>query len=198
MESNLTRLRKSMLEHDTGTITAFRSAEDCGKGPIITKKQNRARNMILLADIRKNKYVITKVKGRYIENYGSDNEIEVGEEVYFVNDLNDKGGLKKKLIELGEKFNQDSIMFIPKGATKGMLIGTNHCPNGHPGYHKIANLDHPIFGKKGEFMTKIRNRPFTLKQIKEEIMPPVTNMGRWGISILADKDWRTLAEELED
>ena len=179
-ESSLSRLRKHMLEHDTGTITVFRSAEDCGMGKKINIKQNRARNKILLATLRKNGFYITKVKGCFIENYGSDNEIEVGEEVYFANDLDDKGNLKIKLIELGEKFDQDSILFIPKGANDGMLIGTNHCPDGFPGYHKIVKLMYPVFGKKGELMTKIRNRPFVLKQIMEEIAPPATNMGKWG------------------
>ena len=197
-ESSLSRLRKHMIEHNTGTITAFRSAEDCGMGEKVTKNQNRARNKILLAGIRKNGYFVTKAKGSFIENYGSANEIEVGEEVYFANDLNDKGNLKNKLMELGEKFNQDSILFIPKGGEKGMLIGTNHCPDGYPGYHKVVKLMNPVFGKKGEFMTKMHNRPFVLKQITEEVAPPSTNMGRWGVSILADSNWREISKIMED
>ena len=97
-ESSLSRLRQHMLEHDTGTITAFRDAEDCGNGPNITKKQNKARNKILLANLRKEGYSVTKVKGGYIENYGTKDAKEVGEEVFFVVDINDKGNLKNKLM----------------------------------------------------------------------------------------------------
>lgn len=197
-ESSLSRLRSHMLEHDSGTITVFRSAEDCGRGEKITKKQNKARNKILLANLRKEGYSITKVKGASIENYGTEDAREVGEEVFFVVDINDKGNLKKKLMQLGEEFEQDSILFIPKGAEKGMLIGTNHCPNGYPGYHKIETLKHPIFGKSGEFMTRVNGRPFVLDNITEEVLNLNTNNAKWGNSILANKDWKKLAEEIED
>jgi hypothetical protein len=196
-ESSLSRLRQHMLEHDTGTITAFRDAEDCGNGPNITKKQNKARNKILLANLRKEGYSVTKVKGSYIENYGTNDAKEVGEEVFFVVDIKDKGNLKNKLMKLGEEFEQDSIMFISKGADMGMLIGTNHCPNGYPGYHKVEKLKNPIFGQSGEFMTRVNGRPFVLKNISEEVEPLSSNMGRWGNSILANKDWKLLSEEME-
>lgn len=197
-ESSLSRLRQHMLEHDSGTITAFRSAEDCGRGEKITKKQNRARNKVLLANLRKEGYSITKVKGSYIENYGTKNAEEIGEEVFFVVDINDKGNLKSKLVELGEEFEQDSVMFIPKGGKEGMLIGTNDCPDGYPGYRKVKKLKNPVFGEEGEFMTKIRGRPFVLNPKIEEVLPLNSNMSKYGNSILAREHWKQLAEEMEE
>ena len=193
-ESSLSRLRKHMLEHDSGTITAFRSAEDCGRGKELTKKENKARNKVLLANLRKEGYGITKVKGSYIENYGSADAQEVGEEVFFVVDINDKGNLRQKLMQLGEKFEQDSILFIPAGAEEGQLIGTNDCPDSYPGYRRVEKLSNPVFGKQGEFMTKVRGRPFILESEISDVLPLLSNMGKWGNAILADKDWRELVE----
>ena len=65
-ESSLSRLRKHMIEHNTGTITAFRSAEDCGMGEKVTKNQNRARNKILLAGIRKNGHALIYQNGEVL------------------------------------------------------------------------------------------------------------------------------------
>jgi len=193
-ESGLSRLREHMLKHDSGTITAFRSAEDCGEGESLSKKNNKARNKVLLANLRKEGYGITKVKGSYIENYGSEDAQEVGEEVFFVVDINDKGNLRQKLMELGEKFEQDSILYIPAGAKEGQLIGTNNCPDGYPGYHRVENLSNPVFGKSGEFMTKVRGRPFILESVINNVPPLNSNMSKWGNSILADKDWREIIE----
>ena len=46
-ESSLSRLLSHMSNHDTGTITAFRYATDCGEGDVYTKKQNLQRNKSL-------------------------------------------------------------------------------------------------------------------------------------------------------
>ena len=39
-ESGLSRIWKHMSEHDTGTISAFRYARDCGLGKRYTKNEN--------------------------------------------------------------------------------------------------------------------------------------------------------------
>jgi len=64
------------------------------------------------------KYDVVRVQGKYIENYGKPDAVEVGENVFFVIDAYDKGELLKDFRELGEKFQQDSILFIPKGGNK--------------------------------------------------------------------------------
>tara|TARA_Y100000004_G_scaffold70980_1_gene79804 strand:- start:42 stop:677 length:636 start_codon:yes stop_codon:yes gene_type:complete len=159
-ESGLSRVYRHTREHDYGLITAFRYAPDCGEGTPYTKRENMQRNTSLLAKLRAEGYSVTKIKGSYIENYGDKSlEREVGENSFLVIDINDKGNLKKTLMKLGEEFEQDSIIFGLKGS-RADLIGTNKCPKGYPGYHKIDPQGGALFGKTGEFMSRVKGRPF--------------------------------------
>lgn len=169
-ESGLSRIYKHTLWHDYGTITAFRYAPDCGEGTPYTKKENLQRNASLVAKLRAEGYSVTKIKGSYIENYGTDDEKEVGENSFIVIDIADKGNLKKTLMKLGEEFEQDSIIFGEAGGPAS-LIGTNRCPKGYPGYHKVARQGGALFGKTGEFMSRVKGRPFVFAEentIEEE------------------------------
>lgn len=187
-ERGVSRVWRHMQEHDTGTITAFRYAKDCGEGDVYTKSQNKGRNKQLLAKLMSKGYSVTAVQGKYIENFGTKDAREVGENVFLVVDIKDGGSLKSDLRKFGEEFDQDSILFIPKGGKSGSLIGTNKCPNGYPGYGKVVNLKNPVFGASGEFMTKVGGRPFILKEDIEQIYPPGNNMGMWAMSIEAKKE----------
>ena len=71
---------------------------------------------------------------------------------------------------MGEEFEQDSIIFGNAGKS-GVLIGTNKCPDGYPGYGKKLPQGGAIFGEKGEFMSRVKGRPFIFadKNIKESI-----------------------------
>jgi len=197
-ESSLSRIWRHIQKHDSGTITAFRDKRDCGDGESYTKGENKARNKVLLASLLKKGYSVTKAKGTYIENYKSPNEKEVGENVFIVIDINDKGDLKETLKKLGKEYEQDSILFIPKGGKEGFLIGTNKCEYGFPGYGKINKLKNPIFGKKGEFFTRINGRPFILKENIQNIPFPNSNMGRYSISILSERGWESHYDENKD
>ena len=194
-ESSLSRVWGHMQEHDSGTITAFRDARKCGDGKSYTKGENKARNKILLASLLSKKFSVTKVKGSYIENYGSKNEKQVGEEVFLVVDINDTGNLKKTLKKLGEEYEQDSILFIPKGGKEGFLIGTNSCPDGFPGYGKIHKFSNPIFGQSGQMSTKVNGRPFILKEDFHHVRRPTNNMGKWAMDALVNGGWKKYYEE---
>jgi hypothetical protein len=166
-ESSLSRIYSQVIKHNSGTISAFRSAKDCNNGDIYTTKENKDNSAILKAKLLKKGYGVTKIKGTYIENYKSDNEIEVQEDSYMVIDLSDKGTLKKDLIELGTLFEQDSITYQEKDGNY-YLISTNECPEGYPGFGKIGKelkLGKTIYGKKGEFHSKINGRPFVFENI---------------------------------
>jgi len=167
-ESSLSRIYAHTRKHDFGTITAFRSARDCGNGEKYTKAENLKRNKSLLAKLRAKGYGVTKIKGSYIENYGSKNAKEVGENSFFVVDLKDSGNLKKDLLALGEEFEQDSIIY-GKADSAGVLIGTNNCPDGYPGYRKEVSQGGAIFGKTGQFMSRIKGRPFVFAESVEII-----------------------------
>lgn len=194
-EASLSRTYRLLQEHDGGLLTAFRYAEECGTGEQLTRMQNMQRNRSLGGKLRAAGYGYTTVKGAYIENYGSPNAREVGEQSFLVVDAQDKGTLKRTLMQLGEEFEQDSILFIPAGGQKGTLIGTNHCPDSYPGPGKSLTLGNPIFGRGGEFMTRVKGRPFILGECVNYVSPPNTMNAKRSMSILAKKDWRTITEE---
>jgi len=197
-ENSLSKVWNHMQKHDSGTITAFRDARECGDGQPYTKGENKARNKVLLASLLSKKFSITKVKGSYIENYGSKNEKQVGEDVFLVVDINDTGNLKKTLKKLGAEYEQDSILFIPKGGKEGILIGTNTCPDGFPGYGKIRKFGNPIFGKDGQMSTKVNGRPFILKEDFQHVKRPTNNMGKWAMNALVKGGWKKYYEENSD
>lgn len=193
-ESSLSRIWQHIQDYDTGIITAYRDARDCGKGDKYTKKEKQQRNKSLLAKLQNKRYDVTSLKGSYIENYKTKDAKEVGEHVFFVVDSKDKGDLKKDLKYWGEEFEQDSILYIPKGGENGFLIGTNHCPNGYPGYGVIKKLNNPIFGESGEFFTRVKGRPFVFYESKEieHFILPEGFFGRLGCKVIADTFWGEL------
>ena len=166
-ESSLSRIYKHSKEHDTGTISAFRFATDCGDGIEYSKKDNLKRSSKLKAQLLKLGYGVTKVDGAYIENFGKSNAREVKEDSYLVVDIKDTGKLKENLINLGIEYEQDSITYSkPNGDY--YLISSNTCPNGYPGNGEIGKeikLGKSLFGKDGEFHSKIRGRPFVFESI---------------------------------
>jgi hypothetical protein len=180
-----------MQEHDAGTITAYRSQEFDKKGNNIvktyTKNENKQRNKALLAKLI-GKYSVTRVKGAYIENYGTSNAKEVGEAVFFVVDINNTGNLEKDLKKLGQLLNQDSILFIPKGTNSATLIGTKKDEFSdefaYPNFGQKIKMDNAIWGREGEFMTKKNGRPFLFEDSALEIEIKGF-FSRWGLSKLA-------------
>jgi len=171
-ESSLSRLWNKAKNHDFGTITAFRGARDCGQGEAYTKNENMKRNSSLKAKLLAKGYSVTPIDGSYIENYGSKNAKEVREKSFFVADDKNKGTLKTDLLALGLEFEQDSIIF-GKAGSEGVLYGTNKCPDAYPGYGKQVKQGGAIFGKDGEFLSRVRGRPFVFKEEvgDEETLP---------------------------
>jgi hypothetical protein len=166
-----------MINNDTGVITAFRNS--------YTRSENLQRNKALRAELMRH-YDVTALRGSYIENYGTPDAVEVGENVFFVVDSYGTGHLERDLRRLGERYEQDSILYVPKGAEEGYIIGTSkEAP--WPGYGTREKLGHPVFGKSGEFMTKVRGRPFVLESanpVESEHVKdyPRGFMGEWGRS----------------
>ena len=162
-ESSLSRLWAKTQQHDFGTITAFRYGRDCGNGERFTTAENLQRNSSLLNKLRSKGYSVTSIKGSYIENYGTSDAKEVSENSFFVVDMQDSGVLRQDLTALGEMFEQDSIIFGEK-ASKGVLIGTSHCPNSYPVYGVSDVQGGAIFGASGEFMSRVNGRPFIFNE----------------------------------
>jgi len=192
-ESSLSRLWKHNKEHDAGAITAFRKGPGDGEtGELYTKKENTQRNKSLLAKLKTKGYGVTKLHGSYPEGGKTTKEIS-----YFVVDLNDTGKLEKDLRKLGQNFEQDSVLFVPKGAiqndTKAYLIGTNKYDNNWLGFGKKEIFNKGKMGYSSPIYTsKVNGRPFIFEQVGETVHSPQTGFGCWSMNLIAEKHWKEI------
>jgi hypothetical protein len=189
-ESSLSRVYSMNEKYDCGAMTAFRSAQDCGDGQPYTKKDNKKRNKSLLSKLLSKGYSVTKLMGKYPEGGKESKEIS-----YFIVDIKNSGNLLNDMKKLGEEFEQDSILFIPKGTVnnndKAFLIGTNHCKNNFLGYGQKHLFDGGKFGKSSKIYTSyVNGRPFIFEEYGEKMSPPASGMGWWYLNIVAGKDWK--------
>ena len=195
-EAGLARVRQDMLDHDTAFITAYRgdyddtsmcvytppSQEELSENNKRTKKRkerdlswrykkagqkNRKNNRELSAYLLSQGYGVKSVQGSYIENFGSIDPEKIPREVkeasYFVTNLNDDPEFFEQIINLGKRYCQDSVVLVPKGE-EGYLYGTN---NTYPGLDEKETLGKFMGGETGEFMTRIKSRPFVMKEDEE-------------------------------
>jgi len=188
-ESSLSRLWRHNEKHDCGAMTAFRVAAECGGGEKYSKSDNAKRNKSLLAKIKSKGYGATTLKGRYPEGGKSVTEIS-----YFIVDLEDCGNLENDMKKFGEDFEQDSVLFVPKGAiqnkSKAHLIGTNHCKNNWLGYHKTETFNKGKMGYDSPIYTSyVNGRPFIFQEVGDEILNPGNGMGWRSLHSVADKHW---------
>jgi len=170
-ESSLSRIGSHVKKHDSGTISASRYAPDCGDGEKYSKSENVKRNSKLKSLLLAKGYGVTKVKGTYIENYGTKDARPVKETAFIVVDIKDSGNLYKDLVELGKYFEQDSITYSKPGINY-WLVSTNTCPNGYPGFGKMqvkVKLGKPMYSKTGEFYSTVNGRPFVFESLQREI-----------------------------
>lgn len=157
--------------HDTGAITAYRSN--------LTNEENQARNSRLMAKLMIKNYGVTSIKGTYIENFGSGNATDLSAEILFVVDLKNKSGLRIELENLGQEFDQDSVLLIPKGSNVSYILGTNKAQFPGKGREIITGSRH--LSLEGEFLSTIRFRPFIFIEEITEMKPPTNIMGKWAM-----------------
>ena len=167
-ESSLSRVWRHVTKHDSGTISAYRYVRNCGKGDRYTRAEKKKRNNILKSRLLRLGYGVTDIRGVYIENYKSDNEIRVKEESFIVVDIDDTGNLKRDLMKLGEEFEQDSITFS-KSNGEYYLIGTNHCDLDYIKFGESVKLGKSFFGKDGEIFSRVNGRPFIFESIDNKV-----------------------------
>ena len=175
-ESNINRLIQHNDDSDCGIISGYRFDN--------TKAENQQINRKLKSELVSMGYSVLWVRGFYDENYGKKPE-EIPEKTahnkkkedgredsWFVWDPNNQHDLLDDLISLGRKYNQDSILFIPKLSLfqhesmspmekqkkqKPFLYGlknTQFIMNNEKKYFSGTQ-----FGKKAEFMTIVGNKP---------------------------------------
>lgn len=188
-ESTLNRIHKHVMEHDCSVITAFRNSfvnclDDDNDEERLNIRTNKNINKNLKSALLSLGYGVTEVKGTYIENYLSDNEIEVKEDSYFVVNLKDDPDFVDNIIKMGEVLCQDSVLIIKQGGEDNYLVGTNK--SDFPGHGEVVNLGKLKAGVESQFMTKVGGRPFTLesfdnlqinsKRIVIEYSKPIINL----------------------
>jgi hypothetical protein len=189
-ESSLSRLWTHNEKHDCGVITAFRVAEDCGEGDKYTSSDNKKRNRSLMSKLKSKGYGLTRLKGTYPEG-GRDTK----EDSFFVVDLQENGNLLKDIKKLGAEFDQDSVLFVPKGAINGegekaFVLGTNNCPNAWPGMGTKKLFAGGKLGKSSKIYTSVVNgRPFIFETVLEEVYTPGNGMGWWALHLEAAQHW---------
>jgi hypothetical protein len=187
-ESYLNRIHSHIMKHDCAVITAFRNklincmSED--NGDKLNISDNKMRNKRLKSALLSLGYGVTSVEGTYIENYMSDNQVEVKEDSYFVVNLTDNPNFISHIKKLGEMFCQDSVLILEKGGDVNYLFGTNN--SDFPGYGETIPVGNFKPGIESEFMTKVGGRPFALesfdllqinsKRIVKEFAKPVIDL----------------------
>ena len=178
---------------------------------IYSEKENEARTAELKDLVRKMGYGFVKMKGRYIEGFGTEGEKNpVSEDVLFIasrnmNAITDdmtpyekeksekqnqsfNSQFKIDMAQLGEKFDQEAIIFKPFGKPKAYLMGTTDVDeNGkqvYPGkgVMVVAGVSDepegkPRLAKSGMFSTMLwkNKRSFTIESLEY----PKNFFGSW-------------------
>ena len=185
-ESTLNRILSQMDLHDIAIITAYRKefknatyntfddrpkelqdmdiemgiTDPEDKTPYTyTTKEKIRRNHELKACLLSLNYGIIKIHGNYIENFGTVDAIELGEESFFVINLKDLPDFKKNLFNLSEYYNQDCFLYKPRESAVAFNIGTNN--NEYPGYGKEDNLGILHINIESEFLSRLGNASFS-------------------------------------
>lgn len=178
-ESSLSRIWDHTQSHQCGAISGYRNEN--------TPAENKSNNRDIKAFLLTKGYGVTSIDGTYIENFNSPNEKEVKEPSFFIVDIKDSGNLEKDLKTLGVKFDQDSVMIIPKGGKGAYLLGTSDRDDAFPSKGEKITVGSGKFGKtSGEFLSKIRGRNFAFENIE---LPNTIN----GI-----RGWKILHDEIEN
>ncbi|WP_419654271.1 hypothetical protein [Campylobacter lanienae] len=140
---------QTLQEHDSGTISAYRSEN--------TKTKNQENNKKLKNYLLANGYAVTQIQGTYEATTPSGDQKTVKEMSFIVIDINDTGKLKQDLINAGKKFNQEAITFSTKSGDYYLIM----CDESE------IKLGSPMFGKDGKIISKISGRPFIFNECEE-------------------------------
>lgn len=113
-ESSLSRVWQHFTDPNSqaAILTAFRGPNEC------TYEQNLERNKILTSYLRKYGYGYIFVEGHWVENQGTEDEIQVKESSVLVNAGKNKQDFVKNIHALGNKFNQDAVLVKDPNGTR--------------------------------------------------------------------------------
>lgn len=205
IESGLSRVYQHIQQHDIAIISAARKyIKNCYNAtdennvtglnqsqvelPHVTKTENQQRTRDLYSILISLGYSITKSQGVFIEDYLSDNSIEVKENSFFVVNIHDDPAFKDNIINLGMYFCQDSVLFKDKNSKEAVLIGTNNSE--YPGLNNVVKLGKLKTGITSELTTKIGSRPFTFSEAADHNIMARGMMKKIGREILKEINFR--------
>lgn len=169
-ESNINRISMWIQEKEIAGITGWRTkienvVPNAGNqqdiennGKFLATQEKKARNRQLKASLLGLKYGVTAIKGKFWENYGTNNEIEVNEDSFLVVNLNDDPNFYHNIFRLGTYYNQDSILYKEKNTLDAYLVGTNNSE--WPGYGNKEKAGNYLQNVESQFMSRIGNRGF--------------------------------------
>jgi|TARA_R110002020_G_scaffold418288_7_gene627553 hypothetical protein len=183
-EAGLAKIRQDMSDYDAAFITAFRgdindksvcvyappSEEELSERDKMGKRgeTNKKNNKELSAFLLSQGYGVKNIQGSYIENFGSIDPEKVPREVkeasFFITNLKDDPHFFEEIINLGKRYCQDSVILVPKGK-EGYIYGTNK--GIYPGLDQKETVGKFAGGQTGEFMSRIKSRPFVMKEDEE-------------------------------
>lgn len=188
-EATLVKVANYMRDHDTGVLTAWLGE--------LNYKENRQRNYQLLADLRSAAIPLTIIGAngiwvKHFDNPDPKTHEPHKERVFFVVDVKNTGKLRGILEDLGKKYNQESVLYIPKSGANGILIGTRE--DGWPGLGKVVNFPKRTLGHEAQFMTKLgANRPFAfLENTRYNEWGPVSAQSAYFAEKIRHTPWKEL------
>lgn len=167
-ESSLSVVYRHLIKHDCAVLSAFRGQlincliGDKNEDPI-NIYDNKGRNKQLRSVLLALGYGVTAVKGSFVENFGTEDEILRNEDSFFIVNLEDKPSFIENVIELSKLYCQDCVLISEKGGENIYLYGTNHSQD--PGLDQITKLSSVKFGKFAEIHTRVKGRPFTVEGV---------------------------------
>jgi hypothetical protein len=143
-ESSNSRIYNWFNYADCAILTAFRGN--------LRRDENIKRNGELKKILMGKGYYLTEIKGVYIENYKRANPKEVLENSFLVCNSNQYNGFKSFMIDLGKKYDQDSVLICPREGKNAFLYGTNY--TGYPGMDETEDVGNLKMKKDGEFYSR--------------------------------------------
>lgn len=192
---SLSRVMTHVRDNAVGIITAHRGAYNVPNSRDPEGRTNKQRNQSLRADMIDHGIKgHIHVRGRYIENFGSQAARPVDEHSFLISVHRSQAKqLHSFLTKHGEKYNQDSVLYKHPDATHAHLIGTSHDPNAFPAYGETHNVGefhanrvpefHSIMtrggGKPGQ--TPAAHKSFAFIQPTEAATKPThEDVDQWG------------------
>jgi hypothetical protein len=137
-ENSLASITSLVKNRNTGMLSASRGT--------LSPEENDRRTENLKKDLMVRGLKHIPLLGRYIENFGKKNATPVDEKSFFVHGKDD---ILPHLMELGKKYDQDSILHKKNDESVAKLHGTND--SGYPGMGKTADVGEFKPHEKGEF-----------------------------------------------